>query len=76
VAQRRHPTRTKHAEHHGTGVASGLLTHALGHAPAHLWVFEKNPRAHAFYARSGFIPDGHRKVDTDTGIWEHRLTRN
>lgn len=36
------------ADHQGTGVASALLTHAIGHAPAHLWVFENNPRAHAF----------------------------
>ena len=64
------------AEYHGTGVASALLAHALGHAPAHLWVFEKNPRARAFYAKSGFSPDGGRKVDPDTGIWEQRLIRN
>ena len=63
-------------DYHGTGIAPALLTHALAHAPAHLWVFENNPRAHAFYAKSGFTPDGNRKVDPDTGIWEQRLTRN
>lgn len=64
------------AAHHSTGAASALLTHALGHAPAHLWVFEDNPRAQAFYAKSGFSPGGNRKVDPDTGIWEQRLIRN
>jgi hypothetical protein len=48
----------------------------LGHAPAHLWVFENNPRGQALYAKSGFSPDGNSKVDPDTGIWEQRLTRN
>ena len=63
-------------DYHGTGVASALLTYALGDAPAHLWVFEQNPRAHAFYVKSGFRPDGNRQVDPDTGVWEQRLTRS
>ncbi|NYI41309.1 GNAT family N-acetyltransferase [Demequina lutea] len=60
---------------YGSGVAAALLTHALGEAPAHLWVFESNPRAHAFYAKWGFTFDGSRKVDPDTGVWERRLVR-
>jgi GNAT superfamily N-acetyltransferase len=59
----------------GTGVAAALMTYALGDAPAHLWVFESNVRALAFYAKWGFAFDGHRKVDADTGIWEQRLIR-
>ena len=45
------------AEHRGTGVKSALLTHALGRAPA-LVGFREALRAHAFYAKSGLIPDG------------------
>ena len=63
------------AAYRGTGVAAALLAHAIGSAPAHLWVFEQNPRAQAFYAKHGFVCDGHRKVDPDTGLWERRLTR-
>lgn len=44
------------AAHHSTGVAAALITHALGGAPAHLWVFETKPRAHAFYAKWGASP--------------------
>jgi hypothetical protein len=47
----------------------------IGAAPAHLWVFEKNPRAQAFYAKQGFLFDGHRKVDDDTSLWERRFVR-
>jgi len=63
------------AEHRGTGVAAALIERALGKAPAHLWVFEDNPRAQAFYLRHGFRSDGHRKVDPDTGLWEMRFIR-
>jgi len=63
------------AAYHGTGVAAALITHALRDAPAHLWVFETNARARAFYAKWGFTFDGHRKIDSDTGIWERRLVR-
>ncbi|MFI2752115.1 GNAT family N-acetyltransferase [Cellulomonas sp. P22] len=63
------------AAYHGTDVAAALISHALGDAPAHLWVFETNPRAHAFYEKWGFAFDGHRKIDPDTGLWERRLVR-
>lgn len=45
------------AEHHGTGVGQALLD-AIGAGHLQLWVAEDNPRAHAFYARNGFHPDG------------------
>jgi GNAT superfamily N-acetyltransferase len=63
------------AGHRGSGVAAALLEVAIGDAPACLWVFEKNPRAQAFYAKQGFLFDGHRKVDPDTGLWERRFVR-
>ena len=47
---------------HGTGAAQQLLDAALGDAPASLWVWQDNPRAHAFYARNGFAPDGASRV--------------
>jgi ribosomal protein S18 acetylase RimI-like enzyme len=59
----------------GSGVAAALMEQALGTAPAHLWVFEDNRRALAFYSKHGFVPDGERKIDADTGIWEQRLVR-
>jgi GNAT superfamily N-acetyltransferase len=60
---------------HGTGVADQLLGSSLGTGPAHLWVFEENPRAQAFYARHGFVPDGARAIDDWTGQPEVRLVR-
>jgi 2-(1,2-epoxy-1,2-dihydrophenyl)acetyl-CoA isomerase len=38
-------------------------------------VFEQNPRARAFYARHGFVPDGARATDDWTGLPEVRLVR-
>jgi GNAT superfamily N-acetyltransferase len=51
------------ASEYGTGLASRLLEAVLpAGAPAELWVFEANPRARAFYAKHGFVPDGARHV--------------
>ncbi|MCU1422381.1 MAG: acetyltransferase [Microbacteriaceae bacterium] len=47
---------------HGSGLATALLDAVLGDAPASLWVLEDNPRARAFYEKSGFAPDGIRKM--------------
>ena len=63
------------AGHRGSGVAAALMDLAIGAAPAYLWVFEKNPRAQAFYAKHGFLFDGHRKVDIVTGLCERRFVR-
>jgi GNAT superfamily N-acetyltransferase len=63
------------AAQHGSGLAAELTEFAIGEAPAFLWVFEENPRARAFYAKQGFGPDGTRKIDPDTGIWELRMVR-
>jgi len=43
---------------HGTGLGAALLAAAVGEQPAYLWVLENNPRAHAFYRKNGFRPDG------------------
>jgi GNAT superfamily N-acetyltransferase len=64
------------AAHHGRGVAAALTDAALGGRPAHVWVFEQNPRAHRFYLKQGFRADGCREVDADTGIWEIRMVRD
>ncbi|SDI81144.1 Protein N-acetyltransferase, RimJ/RimL family [Frankineae bacterium MT45] len=61
--------------HWGTGVAAALLQAVIGDAAAHLWVFEANPRAIAFYGKHGFTPDGTGKIDPDTGLPEIQLTR-
>ncbi len=46
---------------HGSGLAARLLDSVLDPGvPAQLWVFEHNPRARAFYAKHGFVPDGAR----------------
>lgn len=70
------------AEHHGTGVAAAMLTQLLGENPASLWVFKENPRARAFYAKHGFVPDGAEKDLADEsgdeslrGIAEIRMVR-
>lgn len=43
---------------HGSGSGQALLDAVLGDRPAQLWVAADNPRAHAFYRRNGFRPDG------------------
>lgn len=60
---------------HGTGAADGLMARSVGSDPAHVWVFEDNPRARAFYSRHGFLPDGARAVNDWTGQPEVRLVR-
>jgi len=46
------------ARAHGTGAGQALLDAVLGDRAASLWVAADNPRAHAFYRRNGFTPDG------------------
>ncbi len=46
------------ARSHGSGAGQALLDAVLGDRPASLWVAAENPRAHAFYRRNGFSPDG------------------
>lgn len=62
---------------HGTGVGQQLFDAVIEPGPAHLWVAAINPRAHGFYRRNGFIPDGHEKVEEVLGesLHEVRLVR-
>lgn len=46
----------------GTGLGQRLLDAAIADRPATLWVAVKNPRARAFYAKNGFMPDGVEKT--------------
>jgi GNAT superfamily N-acetyltransferase len=65
------------ASHYGTGAGQRLLDGVIGDAPAMLWVADDNPRARAFYARNGFVPDGTTKVGPVAGtpVLEARLVR-
>jgi ribosomal protein S18 acetylase RimI-like enzyme len=60
---------------HGTGLADELMARAVGDRPAYLWVLEGNDRAIAFYHRHGFIDEGGRKPEPDTGTVEIRMAR-
>lgn len=63
------------ASQRGTGLADRSWRAAMAEVPAFLWVPAENPRSHAFYARHGFVLDGHRAVDPDTGVLEQRTVR-
>lgn len=64
------------AAHHGSGLGQQLLDAALGSRAASLWVLDVNPRAHAFYARNGFSPDGAEKIDNSFGnVRDIRMVR-
>lgn len=63
-------------DRHGAGVAQALLEASLEGRPASLWVAEDNPRARAFYRKSGFAEDGSRKDDERfDGLAEVRMVR-
>ena len=65
------------ASHYGTGAGQRLLESVLGDGPASLWVADDNPRARAFYARNGLLPDGTTRMGplAGTEILEARLVR-
>jgi GNAT superfamily N-acetyltransferase len=62
---------------HGTGIGQQLFDAAIGEDPSYLWVASDNPRAHGFYKRNGYLPDGAEKDETFLGeqIHEVRLVR-
>lgn len=61
---------------HGQGLGRALLEHAVGDAPAYLWVAEGNDRAQRFYERNGFALDGERRVEEQWGgIADLRMVR-
>lgn len=49
------------ARTHGSGLGAALLQAAIGVSAADLWRLDDNPRAHAFYRKHGFVPDGARR---------------
>ena len=59
----------------GSGVADALLQTVVGDAPAYLWVLSGNDRAHSFYRRHGFSPDGTTKPVEGLGILKERWVR-
>ena len=59
----------------GTGLADALMERTVGDAPAYLWVLDGNERAMAFYRRHGFVDQGGRKAEPDTGNLEVRMFR-
>jgi GNAT superfamily N-acetyltransferase len=63
--------------HHGTGVGQQLFDAVVDPGPAYLWVAADNPRAHGFYARNGYVSDGHEQVQEVLGeqLHEVRLVR-
>jgi GNAT superfamily N-acetyltransferase len=60
---------------HGTGVGQALLDAAIGDRHAYLWALDDNPRAHAFYRRNGFVPDGVEQFDELWQVTEVRFVR-
>ncbi|WP_415853888.1 GNAT family N-acetyltransferase [Sinomonas sp. G460-2] len=62
------------SKHHGSGMGKALLDAVLrSDESAALWVADPNPRAQAFYAKSGFQPDGTSKEEG--GVREVRMSR-
>lgn len=61
---------------HGTGLADDLMAVTIGDRAAYLWVLEGNARAQAFYRRYGFVDEGGRKPQPDTGVVEIRMSRD
>lgn len=65
-----------HSAFHGSGLAQELLDATLNGEPAQLWCAKENPRAIAFYAKTGFLPDGAVRADPDIeNLVEIRLVR-
>ncbi|MFC5928063.1 GNAT family N-acetyltransferase [Cryobacterium melibiosiphilum] len=65
------------ASHQGTGVGQQLFDAVVDAGPSVLWVAADNPRAHAFYARNGYLADGSEKTEEVLGelLHEVRLVR-
>lgn len=62
------------AQHHGDGSGAALLNAVTRRdEETTLWVGDPNPRAHAFYRKHGFSPDGTTKLED--GIREIGMRR-
>jgi GNAT superfamily N-acetyltransferase len=63
------------AADHGSGAGTALLEAVVDpEEPVALWVADPNPRAHAFYRKHAFVPDGTSQVDD--GVREIRMVRS
>lgn len=61
---------------YGTGLAHALLRAVLEpDRSCSLWVFERNPRARAFYTKYGFVPDGTARAERFATATEIRMVR-
>ncbi|MGI5217188.1 GNAT family N-acetyltransferase [Nocardia sp. CA-290969] len=61
---------------YGTGLAQALMDSVLEpDRSCSLWVFERNPRARAFYGKYGFTPDGTARAERFAGATEIRMVR-
>ena len=62
---------------HGTGIGQQLFDAVVDPGPSYLWVAEDNPRAHSFYKRNGYAPDGQEQDQEVLGeqLHEVRLVR-
>ena len=62
---------------HGSGIGQKLFDSVVDPGPSSLWVAADNPRAHAFYARNGYLADGHEHTEEVLGeqLHEVRLVR-
>ncbi|MFI5718263.1 GNAT family N-acetyltransferase [Nocardia sp. NPDC051750] len=64
------------AHWYGTGLAQALMDAVLEpDLSCSLWVFERNPRARAFYAKYGFAPDGTARAERFATATEIRMVR-
>ncbi|GGK96658.1 GNAT family N-acetyltransferase [Nocardia jinanensis] len=64
------------AEWYGSGLARALMDAVLEpDRSCSLWVFEGNPRARAFYAKYGFVPDGTTRAERFATATEIRMVR-
>jgi hypothetical protein len=60
---------------YGVGLGHDLVAAVTGDRPNHLWVIVDNPRARAFYAKEGYVPDGVEKIHEASGCLEMRMVR-
>ncbi|MGW0182089.1 N-acetyltransferase family protein [Nocardia sp. NPDC003345] len=76
VAERELAAMYVRARWYGTGLAHALLGAVLEPGlSCSLWVFDRNPRARAFYAKYGFAPDGTERSERFGAATEIRMVR-
>ncbi|MGW6336264.1 N-acetyltransferase family protein [Nocardia rhamnosiphila] len=76
VAERELKAMYVRAQWYGTGLAHALIRAVLEpDRSCSLWVFERNPRARAFYTKYGFVPDGTARAERFAMATEIRMVR-